>query len=70
MIVYFISTLGQAGRDGEVNFYMVNTGWAGGHYGTGSRIKLANTSAKVNAALEGKLGGGDIHVRCKMSSCK
>ena len=25
MIVYFISTLEQAGRDGEVNFYMVNT---------------------------------------------
>ncbi|MCE7042775.1 phosphoenolpyruvate carboxykinase (ATP) [Dyadobacter sp. CY312] len=70
MIVYFIIALEQAGRDREVNFYMVNTGWAGGHYGTGTRVKLANTSAMVNAALEGKLGGGDLHVRFKLLSSK
>jgi|GEM_PF-5876617 len=34
---------------------MVHTGWAGGHYWTGSRLKLANTQAMVYAALTNKL---------------
>lgn len=55
MIVYFIIAFEQAVDDREVNFWMVNTGRAGGHYGTGSWIKLANTRAMVNAALDGKL---------------
>ena len=48
MIVYFIIALEQAGRDREVNFYMVNSDWEGRHYGTDSRIKLANARAKKN----------------------
>ena len=35
--------------------YLVNTGWSGGSYGTGSRIKLAYTRAMVTAALNGEL---------------
>ncbi|CAH0228476.1 Phosphoenolpyruvate carboxykinase (ATP) [Peribacillus sp. Bi96] len=35
--------------------YLVNTGWTGGAYGTGSRMKLAYTRAMVQAALEGEL---------------
>ncbi|MBQ6583385.1 MAG: phosphoenolpyruvate carboxykinase (ATP) [Mogibacterium sp.] len=35
--------------------YLVNTGWSGGAYGTGSRIKLAYTRAMVTAALNGSL---------------
>ena len=35
--------------------YLVNTGWTGGEYGTGSRMKLAFTRAMVQAALEGEL---------------
>ncbi len=35
--------------------YMVNTGWTGGSYGTGSRMKLAYTRAMVTAALNGDL---------------
>jgi phosphoenolpyruvate carboxykinase (ATP) len=35
----------------------VNTGWSGGAYGTGSRMKLAHTRAMVHAALEGRLAG-------------
>ena len=35
--------------------YMVNTGWAGGAYGTGSRMKLKYTRAMVSAALNGEL---------------
>ncbi|MGB5989225.1 MAG: phosphoenolpyruvate carboxykinase (ATP) [Marinifilaceae bacterium] len=35
--------------------FLVNTGWSGGSYGTGSRIKLKYTRAMVNAALTGEL---------------
>ncbi|SCZ76574.1 phosphoenolpyruvate carboxykinase (ATP) [Acidaminobacter hydrogenoformans] len=35
--------------------YLVNTGWVGGRYGTGSRIKLAYTRAMVGAAMNGDL---------------
>ncbi len=35
--------------------YLVNTGWSGGSYGTGSRIKLRFTRAMVTAALNGEL---------------
>jgi len=35
--------------------WLVNTGWTGGPYGTGSRMKLAHTRAMVTAALSGQL---------------
>lgn len=35
--------------------YLVNTGWSGGGYGVGKRMKLAYTRAMVNSAIEGKL---------------
>ena len=33
--------------------YLVNTGWTGGPYGVGSRMKLKYTRAMVTAALNG-----------------
>ncbi len=38
-----------------VDVYLVNTGWCGGPYGTGSRIKLKYTRAIVDAILDGSL---------------
>ncbi len=35
--------------------YLINTGWIGGPYGVGSRIKLRYTRAMVQAAVEGLL---------------
>lgn len=37
--------------------WLVNTGWTGGPYGVGSRMKLAYTRAMVDAAISGKLDG-------------
>jgi phosphoenolpyruvate carboxykinase (ATP) len=37
--------------------WLVNTGWTGGTYGVGDRMKIAHTRAMLNAALEGKLAG-------------
>jgi phosphoenolpyruvate carboxykinase (ATP) len=39
----------------DVNVWLVNTGWTGGSYGTGSRMKLAHTRAMITAALTGQL---------------
>ena len=39
----------------DVNVWLVNTGWTGGSYGTGSRMKLGYTRAMITAALTGQL---------------
>lgn len=39
----------------NVNVWLVNTGWVGGSYGVGSRIKLSYTRSLITAALTGKL---------------
>lgn len=38
-----------------VNVWLVNTGWTGGPYGVGNRMKLKYTREMISAALEGKL---------------
>jgi phosphoenolpyruvate carboxykinase (ATP) len=39
----------------RVRVWLVNTGWTGGAYGTGTRMKLGYTRAMVSAALAGNL---------------
>lgn len=46
-------------RKHEVSCWLVNTGWSGGPYGVGSRMKIKYTRAMLNAALEGKLDNVD-----------
>ncbi|MBT7511046.1 MAG: phosphoenolpyruvate carboxykinase [Rhodospirillaceae bacterium] len=40
--------------------WLVNTGWSGGGYGVGERMKIAYTRAMVNAALNGSLGQVEV----------
>jgi len=42
-------------KDAGVNVWLLNTGWTGGPYGIGSRIKLKYTRAMITAALNGDL---------------
>ena len=46
-------------KEHNVSVWMINTGWSGGAYGVGSRMKLSFTRAMITAALEGKLDGVD-----------
>ena len=39
-----------------VNVWLINTGWTGGAYGVGTRMKLKYTRAMINAVLNGDLG--------------
>jgi phosphoenolpyruvate carboxykinase (ATP) len=51
----YAEMLGQKVLEHNANVFLVNTGWTGGEYGTGSRMKLSYTRAMVQAALEGEL---------------
>ena len=51
----YAEMLGDKIDEHNAKVYLVNTGWTGGEYGTGSRMKLAYTRAMVQAALEGEL---------------
>lgn len=42
-------------REAGVNVWLINTGWTGGAYGTGSRMKLRYTRSMITAALNGEL---------------
>ncbi len=47
--------LGDKMQEHKVNVWMINTGWTGGPYGIGKRMKLKFTRAMITAALTGGL---------------
>jgi phosphoenolpyruvate carboxykinase (ATP) len=51
----YAEMLGKKIDETNANVWLVNTGWIGGPYGIGNRIKLEYTRAMITAALEGKL---------------
>ncbi len=44
----------------SVRCYLINTGWTGGAYGTGSRININYTRAMVRAAINGEIERAEI----------
>ena len=42
-------------QEAGVNVWLVNTGWTGGPYGIGTRMKLKYTRAMITAAMDGSL---------------
>ncbi len=51
----YADMLGEQMKKHNVRVWLVNTGWSGGAYGTGQRMKLKFTRAMITAALRGEL---------------
>jgi phosphoenolpyruvate carboxykinase (ATP) len=51
----YAELLGEKLKKNNVNVWLLNTGWVGGKYGVGSRIKLSYTRSLITAALNGEL---------------
>ena len=51
----YAAMLGKIMAKHNVRCFLLNTGWTGGAYGTGSRIKLSETRAMLAAILSGQL---------------
>lgn len=51
----YAKLLGRKIEKHNVDVWLINTGWSGGPYGVGSRMKIRYTRAMVNAALSGEL---------------
>lgn len=56
----YAEMLGKKMDEHQVNVWLVNTGWSGGAYGDGSRIRLKYTRAMITAALTGQLDKEDF----------
>jgi len=53
----YAEMLGEKLDEHETNVWLINTGWTGGPYGVGSRIKLKFTRAMITAVLNGWIEG-------------
>ena len=51
----YAEMLGRLIAEHDAHVWLVNTGWSGGPYGVGKRMKLGYTRAMVRAALAGQL---------------
>lgn len=57
----YADMLSEKMRKHNTSVWLINTGWANGPYGVGSRIKLKYTRAMITAALEGQLDDVPMH---------
>jgi len=62
--VKYAKMLGQLLKEHQSNTWLINTGWTGGPYGKGKRIKLSYTRTIAKAALAGELD----HVKTQQDS--
>jgi phosphoenolpyruvate carboxykinase (ATP) len=53
----YAKMLGEKMARSGANCWLVNTGWSGGSYGVGSRMRIVYTRAMLRAALDGRLAG-------------
>jgi phosphoenolpyruvate carboxykinase (ATP) len=51
----YAKMLGENIAKHQARVWLVNTGWTGGPYGVGARMKIAHTRAMITAALTGQL---------------
>ncbi len=69
---FYAEMLGKKMNENHVHVWMINTGWSGGGYGVGNRMKLGYTRAMITAVLNGELDSVDyeIHPIFKMEMPK
>ncbi len=58
----YAEMLGKLLRQHESRVWLVNTGWSGGAYGVGKRMKLPYTRAMIRAALSGSLDNAEVRI--------
>ena len=58
----YAEMLGERIARHQTDCWLVNTGWSGGSYGVGSRMKIQYTRALLDAVLDGSLAGAPINV--------
>jgi phosphoenolpyruvate carboxykinase (ATP) len=58
----YATMLGTLMAKHNVRCYLLNTGWTGGAYGVGSRIKLSDTRVMLAAILEGRLDDAQFRI--------
>src|SRR3989475_4812951 len=74
----YASLLGEKIATHGVQCWLVNTGWTGGPYGVGQRIRLGHARSMVRAALAGKLDRitprptpcSESKSRCRSRACR
>lgn len=57
----YAKMLGEKIDEFNTDVYLVNTGWTGGAYGTGKRMKLSYTRRMVDAALNGEFKNTEMY---------
>jgi phosphoenolpyruvate carboxykinase (ATP) len=58
----YAELLAQKMQQHRTNAWLVNTGWSGGSYGAGTRLKLALTRKMIDAIHSGKLASAPTSV--------
>lgn len=58
----YAKLLGEKIQKHNSKCWLINTGWTGGPYGEGKRMKIAYTRAMLNAALNGELDDAETFV--------
>lgn len=58
----YADLLGAKINEHQVSCWLLNTGWSGGPYGVGNRMKIRHTRAMLNAALRGDLDQVDTRI--------
>ncbi len=69
---FYARMLGEKIAQHQARVWLVNTGWSGGPYGVGRRMKIGHTRAMIKAVLSGALDQVRVRdeIRSSTSMCR